>query len=519
MRYKPSIAFDRMSGSAKGVTASQNKGAVFLRTRGTGSKKRTADQATIKSIFRMLTQSWKNLGPAEIQAWNNAAKTQSGRRVLGQKAQLSGSNLFLRLNFWVVRCGGQVLTSPPVMAGVEQTGQVSLALTDDTLMFHLLQMPQTAGLRLVVMATTPQTVGTITGVGRGSTFCGPFEPSAAAVNLMAWYQAKFGMPNLSRPKIFLRYFYVNPATGEKGPEQLQSVILGQGSSVRFRLDLSPATAGHGTVTPESGEYQDGTVVTIQAHPAQNYAFGRWSDGSTVNPRQIVVDRDIALQAQFVEDIHYTVTTSVSPTGGGQVTGGGAFPRGSQQLLTAIPNTGWRFDHWQETGGTESTVLTPALTGNVHYTAVFTRIQSSYECLWDVNNDEWGTVSPVMGWNTYDHGEEVQLTAVPESDDYEFGRWSDGNTDNPRTLVIQRPTQLTAIFWSVYEETLNIEVLNGRAIPDGGVFHVGQEVEVTVIPDEGYRFVRWDDNPSAGATRVVTIQEYMPVLRAVCEWVE
>ena len=26
MRYKPSIAFDRMSGSAKGVTASQNKG-------------------------------------------------------------------------------------------------------------------------------------------------------------------------------------------------------------------------------------------------------------------------------------------------------------------------------------------------------------------------------------------------------------------------------------------------------------------------------------------------------------
>lgn len=164
-------------------------------------------------------------------------------------------------------------------------------------------------------------------------------------------------------------------------------------------------------------------------------------------------------------------------------------------------------------------ITPALTGNVHYTAVFTRIQSSYECLWDVNNDEWGTVSPVMGWNTYDHGEEVQLTAVPESDDYEFGRWSDGNTDNPRTLVIQRPTQLTAIFWSVYEETLNIEVLNGRAIPDGGVFHVGQEVEVTVIPDEGYRFVRWDDNPSAGATRVVTIQEYMPVLRAVCEWVE
>ena len=99
MRYKPSIAFDRMSGSAKGVTASSNKGAIFIRSRGTGSKKRTADQATIKSIFRLLTQSWKNLNQAEIVAWNNAAKSQSGRRVLGQKAQLTGSNLYLRLNF------------------------------------------------------------------------------------------------------------------------------------------------------------------------------------------------------------------------------------------------------------------------------------------------------------------------------------------------------------------------------------------------------------------------------------
>lgn len=99
MRYKPSIAFDRMSGSAKGVTASQNKGAIFIRTRGTGSKKRTADQAAIKSIFKQLQQNWKNLTAAEIHAWNNAAKSQIGRRVLGQKAQLTGANLYLRLNF------------------------------------------------------------------------------------------------------------------------------------------------------------------------------------------------------------------------------------------------------------------------------------------------------------------------------------------------------------------------------------------------------------------------------------
>ena len=125
MRYKPSIAFDRMSGSAKDVTASQNKGAIFIRTRGTGSKKRTVDQAAVKSVFKLLQQSWKNLGTAEIVAWNNAAKSQSGRRVLGQKAQLTGANLYLRLNFWVVRCGGQPIGLPPVLTGIEQPAVVN----------------------------------------------------------------------------------------------------------------------------------------------------------------------------------------------------------------------------------------------------------------------------------------------------------------------------------------------------------------------------------------------------------
>ena len=372
-----------MSGSAKGVTASSNKGAIFIRTRGHGTKKRTADQAAVKSVFKQLQQSWKNLGAAEIQAWNNTAKSQSGRKVLGQKAQLTGANLYLRLNFWVVRCGGQPLTSPPDLAGVEQTAMVSVALADDRLMFHLLQVPQTEGLRLVVMATAPQTVGTVTGVGRGSTFCEPLQPTAAAVNLMQQYQAKFGMPNQSKPKVFLRYFYVNTLTGEKGPERLQTVILGQGSSVRFRLDVAAANLEHGSVTPVSGDYQDGSTVTIQAVPAHNYAFSRWSDGSTVNPRQITVERDISLRAEFVEEIHYTLTVDVSPTGSGSVYGDDTYAKGRMANLIAYPAQGWQFDHWHDEDSGEDTEAPRygfQIRSDRHFTAVFTRIMAGYHCV-------------------------------------------------------------------------------------------------------------------------------------------
>ena len=524
MRYKPSIAFDRMSGSAKGVTASSNKGAIFIRSRGTGSKKRTADQATIKSIFRLLTQSWKNLNQAQIVAWNNAAKSQSGRRVLGQKAQLTGSNLYLRLNFWVVRCGHQPLTTPPELTGLPQPGQASLSLSAEQLMFHLLSVPQQQGLKLIIMATAPQSIGTITGVGRGSTFCSPLEPTTTAINLLQQYQAKYGIPNASKPKLFLRYFFVNPSTGEKGPEQLQTVILGQGSSVRFHLNLSAAVAEQGTVTPAgTNQYQDGTQVTIQATPANNYAFLRWSDGSTVNPRQLTIDRNLELQAEFVQDIHYTMSIDISPSGAGTVSGAGTYPAGRMAHLSPTAASGWQFDHWHdndepdpESADTEAANYSVHMTRDRSFTAVFTRIQANYHCIWDVNNSDWGHIEPDQGGNWYPHGEIVRLTAVPETDEFEFDHWSDGNTDNPRNILINKSRNLTAVFYSVYEETLHIEVEYGRCYEDGNAYRIGEQVQVEVIPRPGFHFRCWADDPDAGATRTILIQEDMPTLHAICE---
>jgi len=47
-----------------------------------------------------------------------------------------------------------------------------------------------------------------------------------------------------------------------------------------------------------------------------------------------------------------------------------------------------------------------------------------------NNNEYGTVS---AGGTFDEGEEVTLTAEPNSR-YCFIEWNDGNTDNPRTIT-------------------------------------------------------------------------------------
>ena len=519
MRYKPAIACDRMAGSAKGVTAASNKGAIFIRTRGHGTKKRTADQSVIKSIFRLLTQSWKNLSAEQIQAWNQAAKTQSGRRVLGQRAQLTGSNLYLRLNFWVVRCGGQALSLPPTLTGIEQPAVAAAAISDGSFMFRLGSVPEQAdGLRLVVMATGPQTVGTVTGVGRGSTFCEPLVPTVGAVNLLEAYAGKFGMPNVGKPKVFLRYFYVNPSTGEKSGEQLIQAFYDAGSPIMYNLNVIAPDDAQGSVTHAGiSEYAEGTQVVVQATARQNYAFLRWSDGVTLNPRTIRMDRDYTIEPIFVFDQHYTVRGTGSPSGAGSVAGGGSYRPGQTVELEAVPNSGWRFDHWQDDEDNVDAERSVTVNGDVNLTAVFTRIKSYYECHFEVNNEEYGYINPESGELYYDHGDEVEIEAVPYSG-YEFVRWSDGRTQSPRTLVVVKEINLTAIFRSIRTEEFYIVDRFCTVQGNGTVMHYGEEIELTVVPDDGFHFVGWSDdmtntNP---VRRIVLTEDFDWEMHPVCE---
>lgn len=73
-----------------------------------------------------------------------------------------------------------------------------------------------------------------------------------------------------------------------------------------------------------------------------------------------------------------------------------------------------------------------------------------------------------------------------------------------------------MFWSVYEESLYVEGIYCDVEYDGYDFHIGQEVELTVVPDAGFHFKCWEDDATAGTIRTVTIREGQPTLRAICE---
>lgn len=224
MKYIPSIAFEEMSGSAKGVTAAKVKNRKYIRNRGYGGSVRTSDQAQVKAVFKRLTTMWRSLTNEQILAWNKLALSQEAKSVLGTKGKISGANLFTRLNYWIVACGGSALTTPPTLVGVETPGACTIVCTGSAFTFKLDAVSaDMTNLKLVIEDTEGQSNGVTRAHSKVVAIKMVTTPSTSAMDIAADYAAKHGAPSAAAPKIFFRYYFVNSATGEKSGIMLDSV--------------------------------------------------------------------------------------------------------------------------------------------------------------------------------------------------------------------------------------------------------------------------------------------------------
>lgn len=85
----------------------------------------------MKTIFKQLSQAWKCLTNAQILKWNALALSQEGKSVLGSKGKISGANLFMRLNYWIVYRGGEIAADPPALVGVDAPSEAINTLTGE----------------------------------------------------------------------------------------------------------------------------------------------------------------------------------------------------------------------------------------------------------------------------------------------------------------------------------------------------------------------------------------------------
>ena len=83
--------------------------------------------------------------------------------------------------------------------------------------------------------------------------------------------------------------------------------------------------------------------------------------------------------------------------------------------------------------------------------------------------------------------EATIYAYTNYIDLRFVRWSDGSTENPRTITLTSDTTLVAEFELCYAiKTYSVDETKGT-ITGGGQFSEGDSTTITAIPSEGYMF--------------------------------
>jgi hypothetical protein len=124
-----------------------------------------------------------------------------------------------------------------------------------------------------------------------------------------------------------------------------------------QLTVTASPAAGGTVTG-AGLFAQGSSVTVTATPAVGFTFVNWTSGGTavsVTPSYTFnMAGNMALVANFVPIVTFTVATSSNPAAGGTTTGAGSFNSGSSVTVTATPNAGFNFTSWTEGGVVVST---------------------------------------------------------------------------------------------------------------------------------------------------------------------
>ena len=260
-----------------------------------------------------------------------------------------------------------------------------------------------------------------------------------------------------------------------------------------RVASNPKDAG---IITGAGAYEINDTVTLIATANEGYKFINWIESGEVVSEEakytFVVENDRKFVANF-ELLTYNVTASANKENFGAVKGAGTYNHGEEVTLTAVPNEGYKFVNWTENDSVVSTEAEYSfvITGNRSLVANFVTL---HEVTASVNDENFGSVT---GVGIYGYGEEVTLTATP-NEGYKFVNWTENgevvSEEAKYTFVVENDRKFVANFELLtYNVTASANKENFGAVKGAGTYNHGEEVTLTAVPNEGYKFVNWTEN--------------------------
>lgn len=241
--------------------------------------------------------------------------------------------------------------------------------------------------------------------------------------------------------------------------------------------------------------------TLTATPNSNYAFKEWSDGSTENPHTVTLVDNYSVQsfdAIFYEDwcAGKTINADKDASDLSTYDGDGTVTIARcncEVYLTAVPASGSVFVGWSD-GNTDNPrvieLVDPEISSYT-YKARFV-LASSMTCNFFKHTSDGGH-GEVVGVQNPLNSCEWELTAAPEVG-WEFTRWNDGNTENPRTVTLD-PLKAHISYKATftYVACKPFRAVIDYNSPRGGTVTVTRSDcnwTLTATPDADYEFAGW-----------------------------
>ena len=267
----------------------------------------------------------------------------------------------------------------------------------------------------------------------------------------------------------------------------------------YTLTITSTAGGTTNPSPGSYKYSCSSSVPVTATPDHCYQFDHWEldgvDVGSANPYTVTMDGDHTLHAVFTQ-ITYTLTITTT-TGGTTSPSPSAhdYPCCSNVSVTAIPDSGFAFDHWELDGVDVGSANPYTVHMDSDHTlhAVFTGVTYTLT----ITTTAGGTTSPSPGAHVYPYCTNVSVTATPDPC-YQFDHWELDSVDvgsaNPYAVHMDMNHTLKAVFVrKTFWLTIQVEGI-GTTDPSPGVYkhNCCEYVSVAAIEtDPCWRFDHWE----------------------------
>ena len=263
MQALPSIAFGGFSGSAKGVTARQVAGRTILSVRAWPTGPTTNAQVARRTSMSKISKSWKLLTNEQMQEWDRLAEHTSGQSAFGQKAELSGMNLYIRLNVNRAMAGESLLSSAPAgTVAVPNVLYTQIAVTPELIAISGIKH-EASPYKLVVKMSGCQSAGISNGWSKTVIISSGMEDDWGEADVTTLYLKTIGVEPTPGQKVFVETYWMDTSTGFAGQSVQDSVIVTgeapHGRRVRVTMDTLDPTEDN-NVTAIDVDFSTGAPV-------------------------------------------------------------------------------------------------------------------------------------------------------------------------------------------------------------------------------------------------------------------